>query len=481
MNIKKYFAKKPISKIIEESESKTLVRTLNGYSLTMLGVGAIIGAGIFVLTGEAAAIYAGPAIVLSFIIAGIACGLAAFCYAELASTLPVAGSAYTYAYATMGEFTAWCMAWLLLLEFGLSAATVAVGWSGYLVSFLKDFGIIIPPEYAMAYGSQITLENGEVIKGIFNLPAFLAIIAVTALLVRGVRESATANNIIVYIKVGVILCFIAFGIFYIDSTNWQPFIPENEGGNKYGYDGILKAAGVIFFAYIGFETVATASQETINPKKNVPIGILGSLIICTILYILVSLVLTGVANYKDLNVPDPIAVAVDKMNLPWLAFLVKIGALMGLSSVMLTQVYGQTRVFYMVSNDGLLPNAFSKIHSTFKTPYINTILVGLLVALGAGLTPLTTLGDLVSMGTLFAFAIVCISVIVLRKIAPEIKRGFKCPLVPYVPIAGALACAYLIYGIGWEVFVTLKIYFIAGILIYLLYGQFNSKLRVIAK
>lgn len=477
MNLTKFFVKKPVAKIIEESESKTLVRTLNGFSLILLGVGAIIGAGIFVLTGQAAAQYAGPGIVVSFILAGIACGLAAFCYAELASTLPVAGSAYTYAYATLGEFAAWCMAWLLLLEYGLSAATVAVGWSGYLVSFLKDFGVVIPPEYATAYGEEIKLASGETIKGIFNTPAFLAIMAVTGLLVKGIKESANANNVIVFIKVGVILTFIAVGVFYIDMDNLSPLIPENQGGNKYGYDGVLKAAGVIFFAYIGFETVSTAAQETINPKKNVPIGILGSLIICTILYIIVSMVLTGVAHYSTLNVPDPMAVAVDTMNIGWLSFLIKIGALMGLSSVMLTQVYGQTRVFYMVSKDGLLPESFSKIHEKFKTPYINTIATGIIVGLGAGLTPLSTLGDLVSMGTLFAFSIVCLSVIVLRKIAPELKREFTCPLVPWVPLAGVAACLYLIYGIGWDVFVTLKIYFIAGIVIYFAYGQFKSKLR----
>lgn len=477
MNFGKYFTRKPIATIIAESESKTLVRTLNGFSLVLLGIGAIIGAGIFVLTGQAAAEHAGPAIVLSFVIAGIACGLAAFCYAELASTLPVAGSAYTYAYATLGEFAAWCMAWLLLLEYGLSAATVAVGWSGYLVSFLKDFGIIIPIQWASAYGSEITLDNGEVIKGIFNLPAFASIMFVTWLLVIGIKESAKVNNVIVFIKVGVILTFIAIGVFYIDTANWTPFIPENQGGTKYGYDGILKAAGIIFFAYIGFETVSTAAQETINPKKNVPIGIMGSLIICTILYIIVSLVLTGVVPYTSLSVPDPMAVAVDNIGLGWLSFLIKVGAIMGLSSVMLTQVYGQTRVFYMVSHDGLLPKSFSKIHEKFKTPYVNTIITGLIVGLGAGLTPLSTLGDLVSMGTLFAFSIVCVAVIVLRKKAPELKREFTCPLVPWVPLAGVAACLYLIYGIGWNVFVTLKIYFIAGIILYFAYGQFKSKLR----
>jgi APA family basic amino acid/polyamine antiporter len=477
MNISKYFIKKPVAQIISESENSSLKRSLNASNLISLGVGAIIGAGIFVLTGKAAAMHAGPAIVLSFILAGIACGLAGLCYAELASVLPVSGSAYTYAYASLGEVFAWAMGWLLILEYGLASATVAVGWSGYLVSFLKDFGLIIPPQFTAPLGQLVTLADGSSVEAIFNLPAFLGVIAVTALLVLGVSKSAKANNFIVFVKLAVILVFIAVGVFYIDPANWSPFIPEPTGvPGQFGFDGILKASGVIFFAYIGFEAVSTAAQETVNPQKNIPIGILGSLAICTILYILVSGILTGIVPYTMLNVPDPMAVAVDKIGLGWLSFLIKIGAIMGLSSVMLVLVYGQTRIFYMMSNDGLLPKFFSTLHRNFKTPYINTIVVGIVVALAAGLTPLKTLGDLVSMGTLFAFAIVCISVLYLRKKEPNLNRPFKCPLVPWIPLAGIAACLYLIYGIGWQVFVTLKLYFLAGIIMYFVYGQFKSKL-----
>jgi APA family basic amino acid/polyamine antiporter len=477
MNLSRYFIKKPVSQIIDESNNNSLKRSLNAANLVSLGVGAIIGAGIFVLTGKAAAMHAGPAIVLSFILAAVACGLAGLCYAEMASILPVSGSAYTYAYASLGEVFAWAMGWLLVLEFGLASATVAVGWSGYLVSFLKDFNIIIPPALTAPYGEAVTLADGTIIPALFNLPAFLAVLAITGLLITGISKSAKVNNFIVLVKLAVIVIFVLVGIFYIDTSNWSPFIPAPTGNpGEFGYDGVLKAAGVIFFAYIGFETVATAAQETVNPQRNVPIGILGSLTICTILYILVSGTLTGIVPYNLLNVPDPMAVAVDKIGLAWLSFAIKVGAIMGLTSVMLVLLYGQTRVFYMMSLDGLLPKFLSVVHKKYQTPYLNTIFVGIAVALAAGLTPLKTLGDLVSMGTLSAFTIVCISVLYLRKKEPELVRPFRCPLVPWVPLAGIAACAYLIYGIGWQVFVTLKIYFIAGIVVYLLYGQFKSKL-----
>jgi APA family basic amino acid/polyamine antiporter len=475
MNFSKLFVKKPISKILEEAESKTLTRSLNGFNLITFGIGAIIGAGIFVISGRAAAEHAGPAVVLSFIIAGLACAFAAFCYAELASVLPVSGSAYTYSYATMGEFPAWCMAWLLILEYGLTSSIVASGWSGYVVSLLKDFGLVIPPQFTAAYGEAI---KGTDITGIFNVPAFLIVLLVSGLLVLGVKESARVNNIIVTIKLVVICTFIAIGAFYIDTANWQPFIPENEGVGKFGFDGIIKASGMIFFAYIGFEMVSTAAQETINPQKNIPIGIIGSLIICTIIYILVAGVMTGIVDYRELSVPDPIALAVDKIGIKWLSYFIKMGAIAGLSTVMLIVLYGQTRIFYMVSKDGLIPEIFSKIHPKFKTPHINTVIVGIMAGLASGLTPLSKLGDLVSMGTLFAFTIVCFTVIYLRKTQPQLNRPFTCPAVPLIPILGMVFCLYLIYGIGWQVFVTLKIYFILGILIYFLYGLRKSKLVV---
>lgn len=473
MNFSKYFQKKPVSKILEEAESKTLARTLNGWSLITFGIGAIIGAGIFVLSGKAAAEHAGPAVVLSFILAGAACAFAALCYAELASTLPVSGSAYTYAYATMGEFVAWCMAWLLILEYGLTSSIVASGWSGYFLSLLRDFGVTFPPEYTAAYGE--TIKNSTA-TGIFNVPAFCAILVVSVLLSIGVKESARVNNIIVAIKLTVIFAFIIIGGMHIDTANWHPFVPENIGPGKFGYNGILKGAGMIFFAYIGFEMVSTAAQETINPQKNIPIGIIGSLIICTIIYILVAGVMTGVVNYKELGVPDPIALAVDKIGLGWFSLVIKVGAIAGLSTVMLIVLYGQTRIFYMVSKDGLIPPVFSKIHPKFKTPFANTYIIGFLAALAAGLTPLSTLGDLVSMGTLFAFCVVCFTVLYLRKTQPNLDRPFKCTGMPFVPVLGIASCLYLIYGIGWEVFVTLKIYFIIGIVIYFAYGQFKSKL-----
>ncbi len=478
----RYFIKKPIARIQEEFAQGQLKRTLGPWNLVSLGIGCIIGAGIFVLTGKAAAQYAGPAIVYSFMLSGLACAFAALCYAELASVLPVSGSAYTYAYATLGEVIAWAMGWLLVLEYGLSAATVAVGWSGYIVSFLKDFGLVIPPELTSPYFNMVDdpAHVGQRIMaatGHFNLPAFLGIMGVTSLLVVGVSESAKVNNVIVCIKLAVIVTFIAIGAFYVDTANWHPFIPENTGPNQYGFPGILRAAGVIFFAYVGFEAVSTAGQEAQNPQKDMPIGILGSLAVCTLLYIAVSLVLTGIVHYSKLNVPDPIAVAVDAIGLGWLSFIIKIGAIMGLTSVMLVLCYGQTRIFYMMGKDGLIPKLFCAIHPKFRTPWINTILVGLVVGVAAGATPIDVLGDLVSMGTLFAFCIVCFSVIYLRCKQPDLVRPFRAPGGMVTPILGILLCGYLIWGIGGIVFVTLRWYFIGGIVLYFLYGQFHSVLH----
>ncbi len=494
MNLSRYFVRKPMATIIAESSNQDLKRSLNALNLVSLGIGCIIGAGIFVLTGQAAAQYAGPAIILSFILSGLACTFAALCYAELASVLPVSGSAYTYAYATLGESVAWAMGWLLILEYGLASATVAVGWSGYVVSFLKDFGLIIPHELAQPYFDLVTdpANPGKMIlaaTGHFNLPAFLGIMGVTTLLVIGISESAKVNNFIVMVKLTVVALFIIIGAFYVNPSNWHPFIPDNIGPGRYGFDGILKAAGVIFFAYIGFEAVSTAAQESQNPQRDMPIGILGSLAICTILYMLVAGVLTGIVPYKELNVADPMAVAIDRINIAWLTIgswrllpmLIKLGAVMGLSSVMLVLVYGQTRIFYMMGKDGLIPAIFCKLHTKFKTPYINTIIVGVVVAIAAGFTPISVLGNLVSMGTLFAFCIVCFSVMFLRWTHPELKRTFKTPFMPVVPILGILACGYLIFGIGKDIFIALRYYFLAGVLVYFLYGQFNSKIAKAAK
>ncbi len=476
MNLSRYVIKKTVARIQHESKTSTLKRTLGRWNLLSLGIGCIIGAGIFVLTGVAAAEHAGPAITFSFVIAGLACAFAGLCYAEMASVLPVSGSAYTYAYASLGEIFAWVMGWLLILEYGLASATVSVGWSGYIVSFLSDLGVMIPAELTKAPGMMVTLADGSETEAIFNLPASIGIFMVTALLVVGVSESAKVNNIIVFVKVAVILAFIAIGVFYVDPANWDPFIPENEGPGKYGMDGVLRAASIIFFAYIGFESISTAAAEAKNPQTEMPFGILGALVVCTLLYMAVSLVLTGVTHYSTLNVADPMAVAVDAIGLGWFSFIIKVGAIMGLSSVMLVLVYGQTRIFYTMSRDGLLPAIFCKVHPKFHTPYINTIFVGICVAIAGGMTPIGVLGDLVSLGTLSAFTIVSVSVLYLRWKEPELERPFRVPFSPVVPLLGIACCGYLIAQMPADIFSKLQYFFLAGIIIYLAYGQRKSRL-----
>lgn len=480
---KSIFRKKSVADLVAQTNGTdgghTLKRSLGAWNLTSLGIGGIIGAGIFVMTGQAAANYAGPAIILSFVLAGICCAFAALCYAELASMIPVSGSAYSYAYASLGEIFAWIMGWLLLLEYGVSAATVATGWGGYLTSFIGDFGIVLPESLTTStlqlvdYGKETA--HWSMMQS-FNFPAFLGIWACVLLLLFGVKESANANNIIVVIKVAVILLFIVFGLSHVNMDNFTPFIPENQGGDKYGYDGILRAAGVIFFAYIGFEAVSTAAQEAKNPQKDVPIGILGSLVICTIIYMLVAFVLIGIVPYQTLNVPDPIAVGVDAIGMPWLAFLVKIGAIAGLSSVMLVMLYAQTRVFFTMSKDGLIPPVFSKIHPKFQTPWLNTLILGTAISLVAGFTPIKLLGDLVSIGVLTAFAIICFSVYYLRIKQPDMHRPFKVPFPKVTPLLGIACCLYLIYGLS-DVLITLKFYFLIGLVIYFAYGRKRSKLN----
>ena len=475
MSFKRIFQKKAIADIQAESRSGVLKRTLGPWNLVSLGIGCIIGTGIFVLTGQEAAIHAGPAIVISFIFAGIASAFAALCYAELSSVLPVSGSAYTYAYASLGEVFAWIMGWLLILEYGAASATVAVGWSGYVVSFLNDIGLIIPVQYTRPLGAVITTLNGDELHGVFNLPAFLGVLAVTSLLILGIKESATVNNVIVFVKVAVILAFIGIGVFYIDTANWKPFIPP-----EFGYKGVLTAAGVIFFAYIGFEAVSTASQEAKNPQRDVPIGILGALGVCTLLYILVALVLTGIIPYKYLNVPDPIAVAADHIGLRWFAYAVKVGAIMGLSSVMLVLVYGQTRIFFSMSRDGLLPKLFSVVHKKYQTPHWNTIVVGFIVATAAGLVPLHDLSQVVSVGTLLAFSIICFTVIYMRVKNSEIERPFSVPFYPITPILGIASCLYLASALS-ETLWNLKYYFVVGLVIYFSYSQFRSNITKASK
>ncbi len=425
------FIRKSVDQVQREAATHSLKRTLGAFHLVLLGIGCIIGAGIYVMTGNAAANFAGPGVMLSFIIAGTACGFAGLCYAELASTMPVAGSAYTYSYATMGEVFAWIMGWLLVLEYGVAAATVSVGWSGYVTSFLRDFGMVIPPEFTSSTVQSLASTAGHLsfnVTGNVNLLATTGILAVTALLVIGVSESATVNNVIVFIKVGVLLAFIVLGFGFINLDNWSPFIPENEGGFSYGVQGVFRAASVIFFAYVGFEAVSTAAAEARNPQKDVPVGILGSLFVCTAIYIMVSAVLTGVVSYRDLGVPEPIALAVDRMGMPAFSFLIKVGAIAGLSSVMLILTYGQSRVFFAMARDGLLPRPFCKVHPKFRTPWVGTIILGVLISIAASLLPITILGDLVSLGTATAFGIVCLAVMSLRTTRPDLERPFRVPL-----------------------------------------------------
>ena len=480
----KLFSIKSIDRLVSESSQDgehSLRRTLGKTNLIMLGIGAIIGAGIFVLTGAAASQHAGPAVVISFIVAGVACGFAGLCYSEFASMIPIAGSAYTYAYATLGEFIAWIIGWDLILEYLFGASTVAVGWSGYVVSFLKDFNIVIPPAFSGAPIAYDAAAHTYTATGAFiNVPAMFIIAMMTTLLVIGIRESANFNDVIVIIKVIVILLFVIFGWHYINYDNWKPFIPENTGTfGEFGWSGIVRAAGIIFFAYIGFDAVSTAAQEAKNPQKDMPWGILGSLLVCTVIYILVGLVMTGIVSYPMLNDPAPIAVAVNTAGagLMWLRPLIKTGAIAGLSSVILVMLMGQPRIFYSMSRDGLLPASFSKIHKKYKTPYVTTILTGSVAMVVAGLFPIGLLGELVSIGTLLAFVIVCGGILVLRYKRPELKRPFKTPLFPIVPILGVVSSLYLMCFLPGDTWIRLIVWMIIGIIIYFTYSVKNSKIN----
>lgn len=525
MSKNKLFITKPLDQLMVESkDSGGLKRSLSALNLTTLGIGAIIGAGIFVLTGQAAAQYAGPAIVLSFIISGMACGFAGLCYAEFASMIPIAGSAYTYSYATLGEFLAWIIGWDLILEYLFAASTVSVGWSGYVVSFLRDLNINLSPKYIGATGtvlidipnmgwqtltdnlakslaaSGIDADSLTQVKCIMNIPAMFIVALLSGLLVIGIRESANFNNIMVITKVSVIIIFIVIGFFFVKASNWHPFIPPNEvestpvseygsfrewlkaysqSFGKYGIGGIFRGAGVIFFAYIGFDAVSTAAQEAKNPQRDMPVGILASLGISTILYILVAIVLTGIVSYTTLNVPDPVAVGVNAMGkgMFWLRPIVKIAAIAGLSSVILVMLLGQPRIFYSMSKDGLLPSVFSKVHPKFKTPYLSTIITGSVAMIIAGILPISILGELVSIGTLMAFIIVCISVLVLRKSRPDIHRPFKTPWVPAIPVLGAFICFIQMAALPRDTWLRLIIWMLVGFIIYFSYGIKHSKIR----
>src|SRR6266545_4082247 len=472
------FRRKSVTELQAEAlTDHSLNRALGAVNLTALGIGAIIGTGIFVLTGTVAAQNAGPAVVLSFVLAGVASVFAALCYSEFASLVPMAGSAYTYGYATLGEIFAWIIGWDLVLEYALGAVTVAIGWSGYVVSFLHDVGFDVPCALSAARGTTVTCFDGTTATAVFNLPAVVIIALVTTLLVIGIKESANVNNVIVFVKVAVVLLFIVGASRAIDPANWHPFMPPNTGvRGEFGWTGVMTGAGIVFFAYIGFDAVSTAAQEARNPQKDMPIGIIGSLLICTLLYILVSGIATGVMSYKDLNVPDPIAVAADHAGLGWMSSLIKLGAIAGLSSVILVMLLGQSRVFYSMSRDGLLPPFINRVHPKFQTPYLTSIVTGVVVAFFAAILPIRDAASLVSIGTLLAFVIVSIGILVLRVREPNLPRVFKTPAVWFVAPAGAVSAGYLMWALPPVTWERLAIWFVIGMVIYFSYGIRKSKL-----
>jgi APA family basic amino acid/polyamine antiporter len=478
---KNLFRTKDIASMLREAETTNggLRRTLTATNLVTLGIGAIIGTGIFVITGQAAAQYAGPALTISFVISALGCVFAGFCYAEFAAMIPVSGSVYSYSYTTMGEFLAWFIGWDLILEYLFACSTVAVGWSGYMQSLLHGWGIDLPHQLTQSTLGHI---NGEwlLTGSIINFPAVCIVALITSLLLSGIRQSAWVNSVIVVIKVAVILLFIGFGLSYINTANWVPYIPENTGEyGHFGLSGIMRGAAVVFFAYLGFDALSTAAQETKRPQKDMPKGILISLGICALLYVAVTAVLTGIVRYDQLNVDAPIALAIDSVGagLAWMSPLIKLGAIAGISSVILVMMMGQSRIYYAISKDGLLPSLFSKVTARRGVPQNATIFAGIATGIIAGLFPLNVLGELVSIGTLMAFTIVCVSVMVLRKTHPELKRPFKVPLVWLIPSLGAFFCLLQMASLPWSTWLRLILWMLAGIVIYFLYSKRHSLLN----
>jgi len=477
MSIAQYTGRKSLEAIAEGTagHGKGLNKTLGPFSLVGLGIGCIIGAGIFVLTGKAAASYAGPAIALSFVLSGVACAFVGLCYAELAAMIPASGSAYTYAYATVGEVFAWIIGWDLILEYGMGAATVAVGWSGYFVSLLGSLGVHVPPEWAAASGEAVRLADGTQGTAIVNLPAVLIVLLLTGLLMFGTKESTRVNNVMVAFKLFVVVIVIGVGAFYVSRANWTPFIPENTGTfGSFGWSGILRGSSVVFFAYIGFDAVSTAAQEAKLPQRDMPIGILGSLIICTILYVLMSLVMTGMVPYTKLGVADPVAVAIDATGIGWLSVLVKFAALAGLTTVIFVLLFGQARILFSIAEDRLLPAFFGEVHPRFRTPFASQALIGVVVAAIAASFPIGLLGEMVSIGTLFAFLLVCVAVMHLRRSSPVTNRPFRTPGVPWVPLLGIAFSLLLMLGLPLATWLRLLVWLAIGLAIYFGYGHRHS-------
>ncbi|HEY5369602.1 MAG TPA: amino acid permease [Hanamia sp.] len=490
------FARKPLDTLLAEAADtggNTLKRTLGPLSLVALGIGAVIGAGLFSITGMAAANYAGPGIMISFIIAAVGCAFAGLCYAEFASMIPVAGSAYTYSYATMGEFIAWIIGWDLVLEYAVGAATVASSWAGYFGELFKSFGVALPPELMMTPFDSVQVAGGEMIHGVLNLPAVFIVVVMSLILIRGTSESAWVNGIIVILKVSIVIIFVLVGFKYIRPENLKPLIPKNTGTfGSFGWSGIIRAAAVVFFAYIGFDAVSTAAQETKDPKRAMPIGILGSLAICTVLYIFFAYVMTGVANYKMFNVGGssdlaPVAIAIKQMGpvginglvtpaYPWLNTMIIIAILLGYSSVILVMLLGQSRVFYSMSTDGLLPKVFSQIHAKHRTPYKSNLLFMVFVSAFAAFVPGRIVGEMTSIGTLFAFILVCLGVLVMRRYMKDAPRGFRVPFVPLIPILGVLVCLGMMVFLPFDTWIRLIVWMLVGLDIYAAYGIKKSHL-----